>query len=254
MLAAVLPRVEKMVPLTAVFLPVIRGPLTLARGLSATDNLAGGRLIAGLGAGSAEADFQVAGVPYAERWERFDESVQYLRSVWSDEVQPFRGRFYSSEGVALDPGPAQAGGPPIWIGAWGSPAGIRRTAQLGDGWIASAYNTSPPQFAAAWSGLRQELTRIGKDPGTFPNALATMALYVSEDVATVDRTIEALAGILHRDGAELRKSLLIGSPEACAERIREYDAAGLQRMLVMPVADEFDQLTLFRERVLPLLA
>src|SRR5207248_7549109 len=103
---------------------------------------------------------------------------------------------------------------------------------------------SPSQFAAAWSGLLQELSRVGKDPTSFPNALATMALYVSEDASEVDRTIEALGGILHRDGAELRKSLLIGSPETCAERIREYDAAGLQRMLLMPVADEFEQLTL----------
>src|SRR6266487_4019939 len=48
---------------------------------------------------------------------------------------------------------AQPGGPPIWIGSWGSDAGLRRVARLGDGWLASAYNTTPELFTEARARL-----------------------------------------------------------------------------------------------------
>lgn len=253
MLAAVLPRLRHMVPMTAVVLPVVRGPMALARGLTALDLLSGGRLIAGVGAGSSEADYLAAAIPYAQRWERFDESLSFLRAVWSEADEPFKGRFYSSDGAVLDPGPAQKGGPRLWIGAWGSDAGLRRTARSGDGWIASAYNTTPERFGDAWSRLGSHLVRVGRDPTQFPNALATMALYVSEDRPTADRLIDdVLAPILHRAPEELRQSILIGPAEACVDVLRAYRDAGVQRVLLMPVMDEFRQIELFRKCVVPL--
>jgi alkanesulfonate monooxygenase SsuD/methylene tetrahydromethanopterin reductase-like flavin-dependent oxidoreductase (luciferase family) len=254
MLGAVLPRLQRMVPIAAVWLPIIRGPLTLARALTAADLLSDGRLIAGLGAGSSEADYAAAGIPFAERWERFDESVALLRSLWRPSGEPFRGRFYAADGSSFQPAPARPGGPPLWIGTWGSEAGLRRTARLGDGWIASAYNTDPARFGQAWSRLLEILPRFGKEPEGFPNGLATMALYVSEDASAAERVLDQLAEILHRPAADLQKSLLIGSPEACATLIRAYAEAGCQRIMLMPVTDELEQITLFHERVLPLLA
>jgi alkanesulfonate monooxygenase SsuD/methylene tetrahydromethanopterin reductase-like flavin-dependent oxidoreductase (luciferase family) len=254
MLPAVLPRLGAMVPMTAVWLPVIRGPLAIARGLTALDLLAEGRLIAGLGAGSSEADYATAGVPFGERWQRFDEAVSFLRAVWRPDGPMFEGRFYSSKDVVLEPQPARPGGPPLWLGTWGSEAGLRRTARLADGWIASAYNTTPQLFGDAWRRLTELLPSYGKDPTQFPNALATVALYVSEDRTAVDHMLRDVLGpILHREPEELAKSLLIGSPEACAELARAYADAGCQRLLLMPVIDELEQLTLFQERVLPLL-
>jgi len=79
-------------------------------------------------------------------------------------------------GIDLEPKPLQKLTPPIWIGSWGSGAGLRRVARLGDGWLASAYNTMPDQFAAALAKLRDQLKLFGKDPASFPNALAPMLL------------------------------------------------------------------------------
>jgi alkanesulfonate monooxygenase SsuD/methylene tetrahydromethanopterin reductase-like flavin-dependent oxidoreductase (luciferase family) len=113
--------------------------------------LSDGRVDAGLGPGSAAADYALAGVPFEERWPRFDEAVGAIRSAWSTDPGPFPGRFYRSDGPALQPKPAQAGGPPIWIGSWGSEAGLRRVARLADGWLASAYSTTPSAFARGGS-------------------------------------------------------------------------------------------------------
>jgi alkanesulfonate monooxygenase SsuD/methylene tetrahydromethanopterin reductase-like flavin-dependent oxidoreductase (luciferase family) len=61
----------------------------------------------------------------------------------------FTGRFYSTDGISLEPRPTSVDGPPVWIGSWGSSAGLRRVARLGEGWLASAYNTTPALFAEA---------------------------------------------------------------------------------------------------------
>ena len=52
------------------------------------------------------------------------------------------------------PRPFRADGVPLWIASWGSPAGLRRVARHGDGWLASAYNTDPAAFAAGRAQLR----------------------------------------------------------------------------------------------------
>lgn len=148
-LAAVLAATGRMEVATTVALPAVRGVLPLAKSLAAIDLLSGGRLIAGVGAGSSARDYAAVGMPFAERWQRLEEAVQALRAVWCADGPPFSGRFYATEGMVLEPYPAQRPVPPIWIGSWGSEAGLRRVARLGDGWFASAYNTTPAAFADA---------------------------------------------------------------------------------------------------------
>src|SRR6266568_8505694 len=111
---------------------------------------------------------------YEERWKRFDEAVQFLRALWSVDGARFTGRFYSNADIELEPKPLQRPTPPIWIGSWGSDTGLRRVARLADGWLASAYNTTPELFRQAWQALRSKLPDHGKAADTFPNALATM--------------------------------------------------------------------------------
>src|SRR5205807_6675760 len=130
------------------------------------------------------------GLDFDERWKRLDEAVAAMRALWREDTDPFVGRFYSTEGIDLRPRPARQGGPPIWIGSWGSDAGLRRTARLGDGWLASAYNTTPDQFAEAWQRLRALLVDHDKDPATFPNGLATMWFHLTSDEAEADRVLK----------------------------------------------------------------
>ena len=238
---------------TTVSLPVVRGPVQVAKAMAAIDVLSGGRALVAVGAGSSSLDHEIAGLDFEERWKRLDEAVATLRALWQPDSEPFVGRYYSTEGIELRPLPAQPGGPPIWIGSWGSEAGLRRTARLADGWLASAYNTTPADFGVAWARLRQLLGEEGRDADAFPNALSTMWFHITDDAAEADRIVrDRLAPVIHRPEAVLRERLPVGPAEAFAEKLRAFRDAGVQQVLLWPVTDEVRQLERFHEEVLPL--
>jgi alkanesulfonate monooxygenase SsuD/methylene tetrahydromethanopterin reductase-like flavin-dependent oxidoreductase (luciferase family) len=212
------------------------------------DSLSGGRVIAGVAPGSSADDYAVIGVPYEERWKRFDESIGVLRAMWQPGAPALRGRFYSTEGKWCDPPPARAGGPPIWIGSWGSERGMRRVASLGDGWLASGYNTTPEGFASGLATLGAQLRAAGKDPSGFANALATTWMYVGEDSEAV---LSLLAAALNRPIDDLREQLPVGPPSKVADLVARYRNAGLQRMFVWPIGDDpVEQLQRFADAVM----
>src|SRR6476469_3450869 len=182
-LAALMEHSGEMTLATTVALAVVRGPVPVAKTLGAIDRLSGGRLLGAVGPGSSAEDYAAVGLEFSERWQRFDEAIGALRALWQPDGAPFVGRFYSTEGVSLEPLPAQRHGPPIWVGSWGSAAGLRRVARLADGWLASAYNTTPTAFGEAWARLRELLSARGKDPDVFPNALSTMWFHITDSQA-----------------------------------------------------------------------
>jgi alkanesulfonate monooxygenase SsuD/methylene tetrahydromethanopterin reductase-like flavin-dependent oxidoreductase (luciferase family) len=255
-LAALVEASQDMTLVTTAGLPVLRGPVQLAKTLAAIDILSDGRLVAGVGPGSSVGDYAAAGIAFQERWRRFDEALQVLRVLLHGDRSGFEGEFYSTRDVLLEPRPAQRPGPPIWIASWGSPAGLRRVARFGDGWLASAYNINPQRFREGLDRLADELVRVGKAPASFPSAIATTWLHVTEDKGEAERTLtDVLAPMLRRPAEALRSaSLLIGPAEVCAERLTAWMEAGARRIFVWPLlADEARQLELFRERVTSLI-
>ena len=227
-LAAVLDRSGDMELATTVSLVSLRGPVPLAKTLAALDLLSGGRVVAGVGPGSSQRDYDLVGVPYEDRWRRFDEATAALRELLG-ESSPLT--------------PASRRKIPIWIGSWGSPAGLRRVARLGDGWLASAYNTTPEIFGVA----RQVL------PDGFPNALVTMWSWITEDAGEADRVLrDVLAPLLNRDPDVLRDQLCVGPAERCAELLSRYAQAGCERVHLWPLGDEPRQIELAATAVLPL--
>src|SRR5918992_1055655 len=254
-LAAVLEASGAMAIATTVALPVIRGPAQTAKMLAALDLLSGGRLVAGVGPGSSPRDCAAVGIAFDERWKRFDEAIRAMRSLLREDEE-FSGTFYSTAGLDLEPRPASPGGPPIWIGSWGSVAGMRRVARLADGWLASGYNTTPAAFREGLALLSSELAAAGRRSEPFPNGIATMWLYVTESPRDAERVlVDVLASVLDRPAESLRQlALPIGAAEQCAERISAFAEAGAERVFVLPLADEVRQLEAFRERVVPLVS
>jgi alkanesulfonate monooxygenase SsuD/methylene tetrahydromethanopterin reductase-like flavin-dependent oxidoreductase (luciferase family) len=253
-LAAVLSHSGHMDLATTVSLPIVRGPVALAKSLGAIDRLSGGRLIACVGPGSSARDYAAVGIPFEERWKRLDEVILTLRALWNREGVSFQGSFYNTEGITLEPFPAQKSGPPIWVGSWGSRSGLQRVARLGDGWLASGYNTTPELFTEGWQQLQAFLVAAGKDPSSFPNAIATMWLYITEEEAECERMLyEVLAPALNRPVPELRERLPIGSAQDCAEKLAAYQEVGVQRVYLWPLADELEQIKIFMSQVVPLM-
>jgi alkanesulfonate monooxygenase SsuD/methylene tetrahydromethanopterin reductase-like flavin-dependent oxidoreductase (luciferase family) len=132
-----------------------------------------------------------------------------------------------------------------------SPRSSSQRARLGDGWLASAYNTTPDRVHQGLGRLAEELRHVGKAPASFPSAIATTWLHVTEDTGEAERMLgEVLAPMLRRPAEELRSApLLIGPAEVCAERLTAFVDAGARRIFVWPLGDEARQPELFRERV-----
>ena len=240
-LASAIEASGQMILATTIALSALRGPVALAKTLAAIDILSGGRLIAGVGPGSSQRDYDAVGVPFDERWKRFEESVVVLRALLAGAPVPEGGRFYRVPAdLVLEPAPARP--VPVWVGSWGSAAGLARVARIADGWLASAYNTTPERFAAA----RERL------PHGFPNALATMWTWVAKDRAEGDHVVrDVLAPLLRRDPEELGPQVCVGPPEHCAQLLARYRSAGCRRVYLWPLGDEQRQLELVASEVAP---
>ena len=238
-LASIVERSGDMTLATTIALAVLRGPVALAKALTALDVLSEGRVIAGVGPGSSERDYRAAGIPFEERWKRLDEAIAVLRALLRGEDSPL------APDVVLEP---RRGEIPVWIGSWGSRAGLARVARVGDGWIASAYNTTPERFADARLALSRALEEHGRDATGFPNALATMWTWVSRDRAEGDRVLaDVLAPILRRDPDELRGQVCIGPAGHCAELLARYAEAGCDRVYLWPLGEEARQIELIAD-------
>ena len=141
---------------------------------------------------------------------------------------------------------------PIWIGSWGSKAGLRRVARLADGWLASGYNTTPEEFGAAKERLEQELESQGKAASGFPNGLATMWLWITEDRREAERMLtHRLGPAVKREPDYLRQRVCVGSAEHCLDLLGRYSEAGLERVFLWPLGDEPRQLELLADKVAP---
>jgi alkanesulfonate monooxygenase SsuD/methylene tetrahydromethanopterin reductase-like flavin-dependent oxidoreductase (luciferase family) len=232
---------------TTVANPVVRGPVMLTKVLAGLDVMSGGRVVAALGPGSSDRDYASVGVPFEERWQRFEEAVSATRALLLGGS--FEGHFYAVEGP-LEPLSAQPSGPPLWVGSWGSDAGLRRAVRLGDGWLASAYNITPGQFRDRWDMVQKLLGEARRDPADFANGIATMWFHIDDRRAN-DVLEERLAPVIHRPSEQLRERLAFGPAEAVVEKLIAFRDAGVQWMFLWPVADDIEQLQRFADQVIP---
>ena len=251
-LAAVAERSGPMTLATTVSLAALRGPVPLAKAVATLDILSGGRVIAGVGAGSSRSDYDALGAGFESRWQRFDEAVTLLRALLGGAEPPAGGRHFAVPEARLLPVPRPGGAVPLWVGSWGSAAGMRRVARLGDGWLASAYNITPSGFAAASALLREELAAVGRPADGFPHALVTMWTWITEDRAEAERVITGrLAPLLKHDPATLRGRVCVGPAAMCAELLSGFAEAGCSRVYFWHLGAERRQIELIASKVLP---
>ena len=229
----------------------LRHPVAMAQSFVTLDILSGGKLIIGVGEGSSRSDFAALGIPFEERRQMLEDGVVALRSLLTKTHVSHEGPFYRFHDVTISPRCVQRPCPPIWLSSWGAPAGMRRVARLGDGWIASAWHSTPEQFHSALDTLNAALIEQGRDPKSFPNAVDTMFMYIDPDRARARRVALPIIERAMRTPFDVGAGhCLVGDYSECQEVLHRWIEAGAQRICVWPLLEPVQQTTRFGEHIL----
>ena len=188
---------------TSVLDALFQSPVILARRLATLDRLSDGRLIAGIGQGWMEQEFEAAGVPMNRRGAGFEEHLLAMRAVWGPDPVRFDGRYYRIPEAHIGPKPVRPGGPSVVVGA-ASPQALERAARLGVGLTLVIFD---------WDTVRQSIASFraaAAAAGHEADALPVM-LQVNGNV-TEDPVHEAapLSGSPEQVAAELEKAAELG--------------------------------------------
>src|SRR5215510_7668014 len=149
----------------AVFVTPLHSPVHLAKSLSTLDQLSRGRLEVGVGTGGRVRMFAAFGVDPGSLVTRFNEGLQVMKALWSEERVTFRGRFWQLEGAAMEPKPFQKPWPPVWFGG-SHPAALRRAVQHGNGFFGAGSQTTA-QFADQVKVIREALSQMKRSAAEF---------------------------------------------------------------------------------------
>ena len=219
---------------TCVYLLALRHPTPVALQAAQIDQLSGGRLIMGVGIGGEDPnEWWACGVDPKTRARRTDESMQILRSLWTQEETTFAGKYFKLDGVRMQPKPARAGGIPLQVGGR-SDAAFRRTARYGDGW--TGIWVSLRRFIEAGEKIAEFAAECGRGDVVFPRAMQFW-MGVDDDRATAREKVAASMQAFYRIPFEkFEKSTPYGTPADIAEFIAPYIEAGCAH-INMVIAD-----------------
>lgn len=266
-LARLIPHTGTMQLGTGVYFSTIEHPIRLAENAATLDQLSGGRLVLGLGAGYRPEEFDSFGVDRDSRWSRLAETVQLLEQLWSGAEVNHAGQHFTVTGQKISLVPHQRPRPPIWIGANG-PATVLRAAAIGDTWLA------PPNVKARWAkgnlaAFQDELRRNGHDPaGRDYPIMRELFVAETDDLAesiSADYIKREYASLAHHNLDHFvtmfddlrRKAFMIGSPQTVVDQINDLAEAGFNHVIFrvrwadMPLATSLRSLRLCAEEVLP---
>jgi alkanesulfonate monooxygenase SsuD/methylene tetrahydromethanopterin reductase-like flavin-dependent oxidoreductase (luciferase family) len=164
MLAALAEATERVEIGTLVLCNSFRNPAILAKMATTADEVSGGRLILGVGAGWNEPEYQAFGLPFDHRVDRFEEALQILKPLLREGHVDFEGQYYQARNCDDVPrGPRQAG-PPLLVGSEG-PRMLKLTAQYADLWN-TGYMGQPETMIPRLATIEAACRAIGRDPAT----------------------------------------------------------------------------------------
>jgi F420-dependent oxidoreductase-like protein len=225
-----------------------RHPVITAWQASAVDNLAGGRLRLGIGAGWQEREHETYGFDLLDtdrRFARFEEALQVvILLLQSDEPVSFDGEFYRLRDAALMPRSPRPGGPPIVIGGNGPRRTLPLAARYADEW--NAVLVTSERFIELDARLDELLQEVGRPPEQVRRTLMTRAVS-GRSTADVERK---LAG---QSADELRgRGAIVGTAPEVAEQLGRLEEAGVQRVMLQWLeTDDIDGLEAMAQTVLP---
>ena len=195
-----------------------RNPALLAKMADAVEEISGGRLILGLGAGWYEPEYRAFGYPFDHRTDRFEEALTIIRGLLREGHIDFAGEYYRARDCELRPRGPRPDGPPIMIGA--SEAGphmLDLTARHADGW-----NTWLESTGNSIEGLMPLLTRVD-----------AACDGVGRERTTLERSAAVFVKVDSHEPPAMTQPPLSGSSEEIAAGLRAYADAGVSHLQVV---------------------
>lgn len=230
-----------------------RHPALLAKAVVTADHVSRGRVELGIGAGWHEPEHSRWGFsfpPLRERIQRLEEQVAIVDAMWTRSRVDFEGRHYRIAGLDPRPRPWQRPRPPIIVGGSGGQRSLAVAARFAD-----EYNTvsaTPDECRERRVALSEACRELGRPPASIRLSVMTTAILGSDAAEVSARAAAAAARMLVDDPARLaereRARGVVGTLDEAAARLREYAAAGVERMMLRNVChDDLDAVALMGE-------
>ena len=203
-----------------------RSPALLAKAADTIDEISGGRLTLGLGAGFYEPEFRAFGYPSDRLAGRFAEAVEIIHGLLRHGAVDFEGEFYTARECELRPRGPRPTGPPLLIAARG-PRTMRLAARYGDLWNEVFVNAEP-----------DHLTRLGELSARLDAACAS----VGREPGTLGRSAAVFVQPLDGAGDEWRREgqLVSGPPAGIARFVEELAGAGVSHVIFIVAPQTID--------------
>lgn len=242
----------------------LRAPTVLAKMAGTLDQLAGGRLDLGLGAGWNQAEYERNGYPFpsaGERMARLEETLGVLKALLDPAATgTYTGAYYHADSAPVVPGPVQRPWPPLWVGAKGGDGMLALIGRAADGWNVS-WRVVPGDYAQRVAKLEERTRAAGRESGAVRRSVGLLTLIGTDadDLARRWRRLQRWAPGGTLDGVSLRDwaaTCLVGTPDEIVTQLRGWDAHGVEQVICsfgnLPFAlHDPEQLELFGELVIP---
>ena len=232
----------------SVMLINMRNPITVARGLATIDQLSKGRLNFGVALGAGTGAYGAYGLNAERRVARFNETLSYIKKLWTEEDLTFEGDFFQIKNANLLPKPVQKPHPPIWFGG-NVPAALKRAVRNGTGFI-GAGSSSTADFRSNVQTIRQELEAAKKDLAQFP-LVKRVNLAVDKDSERARTRLREWFGAYYNDPDRAERVSVWGTADQVVEGLQEVISAGARMVILSPVFDGMEQMEILASEVVP---
>ena len=216
---------------TVVLCVPFRNPAILAKMADTLDEVSGGRLILGLGAGWHQPEFDAFGVPFDYKAARFEEALQIITPLLREGRVDFRGTYYAAPNCELRPRGPRPRGLPVLVASTG-PRMLRLTAQYADSWN-TAWLGPPEPLAARRADLETACVDVGRDPKTLEVTVGINVSYKDTEDAPGTETPPRLSG----------------SPQKIAAALDAYRTLGVGHLICGLAPDTPASMSAFAEAV-----
>lgn len=255
-LAAIAASTERLRLGTLVSPVTFRSPGLLAKIAATVDEISDGRVEIGMGAGWWAEEHVQHGFPFPdvpERFERLEEQLTIVHGLFSEETFSFDGRHYAVDGATFLPKTIQRPHPPLVVGGGTVGPWMQRLV----GAYADEFNTygcSPDVAAQRFARARSGVRAAGREQDSLVTSLMTW-MWVGEDEDEWRGRVERSRSFDEIDEARLQHDYLVGTPDHVVARLREYEAAGVERLFLNhDLYDDIEMLELVAEQILPAVA